>query len=140
MLNLEMETNVKLLGKEQRDISQMEIKRIIKLDMIKKENELSYIYSIISERIFPKREESTKNFIDNLEDISLIIEKRILRKISNFIVIGVGMTLLIVALISYLKEVQAWSNMFAYSFVGIIIFVIGLIIKLKESERLKNEK
>jgi len=128
----------------------MEIKRIIKLDMIKKENEsgfkatlengLSYIYSIISERIFPKREESTKNFIDNLEDISLIIEKRILRKISNFIVIGVGMTLLIVALISYLKEVQAWSNMFAYSFVGIIIFVIGLIMKLKESERLKNEK
>lgn len=102
------------------------------------ENGLGYLSSIISERLFPRREENTETFMNNIDNIIMIIEKRILEKISNFIIIGIGVIFLILTLISYLKESLGWSNVLAYFFVGIITFVIGLIMKLKESGRLKN--
>jgi len=104
------------------------------------ENGLGYLSSIISERVFPRREEGTETFMKNIDDIILLIEKRILGKISNFIIIGVGTVFLIFALLSYLQEYLGWINVLAYFSIGMVIFVIGLMMKVKEYDGLKNGK
>lgn len=104
------------------------------------ENGLGYISSIISEKMYPRRDENTETFMKNIDNTVLTIEKRVLRKILSFIVIGVGTLFLLFALFSYVKESLGWSNSLAYLSLGIIILIIGLILKLNENEGIKNDQ
>jgi len=99
---------------------------------------LSYISQIISASIFPSIVEGAENVINNIEDRIIRIEKRILKKISSFLIIGFGGIFLIFSLFFYLKEFLGWSNSLAFFSIGITVFVIGLLLKLGESDRLKN--
>jgi VIT1/CCC1 family predicted Fe2+/Mn2+ transporter len=96
---------------------------------------LSFISQIISSSIFPQIAEGAEMVMKNVDDRIRKIEKRILRKIFSFLVIGFGVVFLIFALFFFLVEYLRWSNSAAFFSIGITAFVIGLILKLVESEK-----
>ena len=63
------------------------------------------------------------------------ISKRMLRKIYSLLVIAFGGVFLIFALFSFLIDYLHWSNAAAFFSIGIIIFVIGLLLKVAEPDR-----
>lgn len=106
------------------------------MDMIK--DVFSYISNIVSASIFPSIVEGTEMVINNIEGRIIRIEKRLLRKISSLLIIGFGGIFLIFALFFFLTEYLGWNNAAAFFSIGITIFVIGLLLKLGEPDRLKN--
>ena len=95
-------------------------------------NGLHNILKIISASIFPKIAEGAEMVIKDIKDTLIQIERRILKKISFLLIIGFGGVLLIFALLFFLIDFVGWSNAAAFSFIGIIIFVIGLLLKAGE--------
>ena len=87
--------------------------------------------------IIPPLLDSTELVMQNIEKRIKIIEKRIIRKISSFLIISFGGIILIFSLIFYLIEYLKWSKSLAYLSIGIILLIIGLILKVKD---LLNEK
>jgi hypothetical protein len=83
----------------------------------------------------PPIAEGAEMVMKNIDSRILCIEKRILRKISFLIILGFGGVLLIFALLFFLINYLSWSNAVAFFFVGIIIFIIGLILKIRESDK-----
>ncbi|MFH0978045.1 MAG: hypothetical protein V1837_01955 [Candidatus Woesearchaeota archaeon] len=96
---------------------------------------LGYIAQIISASVFPHIAEGAEMVMKTIDDRIIRIEKRIIRKMYSFVIIGFGGVLLIFALFSYLREFLRWSNTAAYFSIGIIVFVIGLLLKIGESDR-----
>ncbi len=96
---------------------------------------LGYLSSIISASIFSPIAEGAQIVMKDIEEKIIQIEKRVLRKLLSFLVIGFGAVFLLFALFSYLREFLGWSNTAAYFSIGITIFVIGLLLKLNESYR-----
>lgn len=103
------------------------------MEMIKEG--LAYISQIISASIFPPIVEGAEMVMKNIEDGIIRIEKRVLRKITSLLIIGFGGVLLIFALFSFLREFLGWSNAAAFFSIGITVFVIGLLLKLAESDK-----
>ena len=110
------------------------------MDMIKDgiKDGLSNISQIISASIFPPIAEGTETVMKNIEDriirIEKRIERRILRKISSLLIIGFGGVFLIFALFFFLIEYLGWSKAAAFFSTGIVVFVIGLLLKAGESD------
>lgn len=90
------------------------------LDKIK--NGFRYISQILSAGI-----------ILPIEDRILRIEKRIMRKMHSLLVIGFGAVLLIFSLFFFFKEFLGWGNAAAFFVIGIVVFIIGLLLKIAES-------
>lgn len=63
------------------------------------------------------------------------MEKRILRKIWSSLIIGLGGVFLIFALFFFLIEYLEWSNAAAFFSIGIVVFVIGLLLKVRGYDR-----
>lgn len=95
---------------------------------------LSYIPQIITTSIFPQIAEGAETIMKNIDDRILRIEKRIIRKVSSLMIIGFGLVFLIFALFFFLTEYLGWSHAVAFFSIGITIFVIGLLLKLRESD------
>jgi VIT1/CCC1 family predicted Fe2+/Mn2+ transporter len=96
---------------------------------------LSFIPQIISATILPPIVEGAEIVMKNVDDRIKQIEKRILRKILSFAIIGFGGLLLIFALFFFLVEYLMWNNSTAFFSIGITVFVVGLILKLSESDK-----
>jgi small-conductance mechanosensitive channel len=103
------------------------------MDIIK--DGLSYISKIISASIFPQMAEGAEMVMNTIDDRLIIIERRILRKISSLLIIGFGGVFLIFALFFFLIEYLGWSSAAAYFSIGITVFVIGLLLKAIASDR-----
>jgi len=103
------------------------------IDVIK--DGLSYIFQIISASILPPIAEGAEMVMNNIEDRIILIQKRFLRKISSLLIIGLGGLFLIFALFFFLREFLGWSNAAAFFSIGIIVFVIGLLLKVGESDK-----
>jgi len=71
----------------------------------------------------------------NIDNRIVLIEKRILRKISTLLIIGFGGVFLILALLFFLIEHLGWSKAAAFFSIGITVFVIGLLLKAGEANR-----
>ena len=102
------------------------------MDVIK--DGLSYISQILSASIIPPITEGADIIMKNVEDRIKRIEKRILRKLSSLMMVGFGGLFLILALFFFLVEFLNWSKAAAAFSIGIIVFVIGLLLKLGESD------
>ena len=96
---------------------------------------LGYVSQIISTSIFSKIVDGSEGVKDNIDEKIIQIEKRILRKMYSLLMIGFGGILLILAFFFSLKEFLGWSNAAASFSIGIIIFVIGLMLKIGEQDR-----
>jgi hypothetical protein len=111
------------------------------MDMIKDgiKDGLSNISQIISASIFPPIAEGTDRVMKNIEDRIIRIEKRIenriLRKITSLLIMGLGAVFLLFALFFFLIEYFGWSKAAAFFSIGMIVFVIGLLLKAGESNR-----
>jgi VIT1/CCC1 family predicted Fe2+/Mn2+ transporter len=116
-------------------VKKVKNKKNIFMNIIK--DVLDYIPKTILASIFPSIVEGTEMVMDNIEGKIMRIEKRIMRKISSFLIIRVGGLFLIFALFFFLKEYLGWSNATAFFYIGITVFVIGIILKLGESDRKK---
>lgn len=92
---------------------------------------LSFFSSIISASLFPPIAQGAKIVMDTIDKRIVLIEKRIVRNLSSLLIIGFGGSFLIFALLFYLRESLAWSNAAAFFSVGITIFVIGLLLRMK---------
>jgi len=103
------------------------------MDVIK--SVLSYISQIISSSIFPQIAEGAEMIMKNIDNRIVLIEKRILRKISTLLIIGFGGVFLILALLFFLIEHLGWSKAAAFFSIGITVFVIGLLLKAGEANR-----
>ncbi|MFH2020272.1 MAG: hypothetical protein ABIJ34_02595 [archaeon] len=103
------------------------------IDMIKEG--LGHIFQILSASIFSPILEGTEIVMKNIEDRIMRIERRILRKLRSFLVIGFGAALLTIAFLFFLVEFLGWSKAAAFFSAGIIVFVIGLLLKLGESNK-----
>lgn len=95
----------------------------------------SFISQVISESILPSITEGTEMVMKKIDDRVLVIEKRIMKKISTFLIIGFGGVFLIFALLFFMIDSLVWSKTLAFFSIGIIVLVIGLILKIRESER-----
>jgi len=102
-------------------------------DMIK--DGLIDVSHIISGSIFPSIAEGTDMVMKNIEERIIRLEKRLLRELSSLMIIGFGAIFLIFALFFFLKEYLGWGNALAFFSIGIIIFVIGLLLKIRGSDR-----
>ncbi|PIN81584.1 hypothetical protein COV13_00825 [Candidatus Woesearchaeota archaeon CG10_big_fil_rev_8_21_14_0_10_32_9] len=98
------------------------------MEMIKEV--LGYIPQIISASVFSPIAQSTELIMKNIEERIMQMEKRIMRKISSLLIIGIGAIFLIFALFFFLLEFLGWSSTAAFFSIGIIIFVIGLLLKV----------
>ncbi len=100
------------------------------MDMIK--DGLSYIPQIISASIFTPISEGTDMVMKTIENRMIKIENRIFRKISSFLTIWFGMIFMAFAFFFFLIEFFRWNYASAFFTVGIIIFMIGLLLKAGE--------
>jgi pilus assembly protein TadC len=103
------------------------------MDLIK--NGFSYISQTFFASTFSQITEGAEQVMDNIENRLIQTEKIILRRLSSFLIIGLGIVFLIFALFFFMKEFLNLSNFVSSFFIGIIILVIGLVMKIKESER-----
>ena len=95
-------------------------------------NGLSNLTKAISESIFSPIVDNTEKIIKNIEDKLLLMEKRIIRKISSLLIMGFGAILLIFALFFFLIESLNWNKAEALFAIGIIILIIGLLLRKGE--------
>lgn len=91
---------------------------------------LGYISQIILAGIFPQIAEGADLVIKNIENRIIRMETRMLRKISSFLLILCGGIFLVFSLFFFLIEFLGWSKAAAFFSIGIIVFVIGLMLKL----------
>ena len=103
------------------------------VDIIK--DTLSFISQVITANILPSIAEGTEIVINNIEDKVLRIETRIMRKMSSYLIIGLGTLFLIFALFFFLTENIGLSKAAGFFSIGITIFVIGLLLKIRGSDR-----
>ncbi len=96
---------------------------------------LHYFSELVSAIIFPPLAEGAEMIMKNIDDRIIQIEERILRKVFSFLVIGFGGVFLIFSLFFLLIEYLHWSNAAAFFSIGITIFVIGLLLKIANSEK-----
>ncbi len=92
---------------------------------------LSFFSSIVSASLFPPIAQGAEIIMDTIDRRIVLIEKRIVSNLSSLLIIGFGGAFLIFALLSYLRESLAWSNAAAFFSIGITIFVIGLLLRVK---------
>ncbi|MGV8086882.1 MAG: hypothetical protein ACP5N1_04585 [Candidatus Woesearchaeota archaeon] len=107
------------------------------MDMLKdslKEG-LSTISNIIISSITPPIVDGAATIMKNMEEKIIKIEKRILRKLYTFLIIGCGVIFLILAFFFFLTEYLEWSNAIAFFSLGIIVFVTGLLIQIGGSNK-----
>ena len=95
------------------------------------------IFQIISEGVFPQIAEGAEIIIKKIDQKIIETEKRILRKMYFLSIIWLGGVFLIFGLFFYLTEFLGWDRALAFFSLGIIIFVIGLLLKIWD---LNNEK
>lgn len=95
---------------------------------------LSFVSQIVSASIVSPIADGAEIVMKNIDERIMRVEKRILRKLTSFIIIGCGALFLILALFFFLIDYLRWSKAIAFVSIGIIIFVIGLILKLRESD------
>ncbi|MDP3917045.1 MAG: hypothetical protein Q8Q42_02040 [Nanoarchaeota archaeon] len=88
---------------------------------------LTYIFSPIGE--------GTQMIMKNVKEGAMNIEKRILRKIYSILVIGLGLVFIIFGFFFFLTESLGWSKSAVYLTIGIIIFIVGLLLKIGESNK-----
>ena len=103
------------------------------MDIIKEG--LGYVSKIITASILPPIAEGAEVIMKDIEERIMLIQKRMLRKISSLVIIGFGAVLLIFALFFFLTESLGWSKAVAFFSIGIIVFVTGLLLKIRESDR-----
>jgi len=103
--------------------------------MSKIKDGLSAVSHVVSASIVPHIEEGARKVMKNIDDRIIIIENRIIKKISSLLIIGLGGMFLTFALLFFLTEYLGWSNALAFFSIGIIIFVVGLILKLGEKNK-----
>ncbi len=99
------------------------------MDVIK--DGLHKISHTISASIVSPITDGAETVMKNLDERILRIENRILKKISYSIVLGIGGIFLVFALFFLLIEYLGWSNAAAFFSIGITLFVIGLVLKLR---------
>ena len=90
---------------------------------------LGYISQIISASIFPPMAEGADMVMRTVEERLMRMQKRILRRMSTLMIICFGGVLLILSFLFFLIEYLAFSKAAAFFSIGIIIFVIGLLLK-----------
>ncbi|MDP4039820.1 MAG: hypothetical protein Q8P57_04560 [Candidatus Pacearchaeota archaeon] len=95
------------------------------MDMIKKG--LTYLFSPLGG--------GTQIIMGTIEDKMIKIEKRILRKIYSILVIGLGLVFIIFGIFFFLMESLGWSKTAVYLTIGITIFIVGLLLKIGESNK-----
>jgi len=96
---------------------------------------LSYLSRIVSASILPPIVESSEVIMKNIDERVLRIEKRILKKIVSLFIIGFGVTFLIFSLLFFLIEHAGWSVSVSFFSIGITIFVMGLLLIMKQIEK-----
>ena len=100
---------------------------------------LSQVAHIVAASVFPPIAEGAEFVMKTIDARILRIEQRILRKLSSLLIIGFGGVFLMLGIFFFLREYALWSNAAAFFSIGIIVFVIGLLLKIGESERQKTD-
>jgi len=103
------------------------------MDVIK--SVLGSISQVILASVLPPIAEGAESVMKKIEDRLVIIEKRIIRKIYSLMLICVGGLFLVFSLLFFLIEYLNWSKTTAFFSIGILIFVIGLLLKIGESDK-----
>ncbi len=94
---------------------------------------LGYILQILSATIVPPMVNGAELVMQNIDDRMLLIERRILRKATSFCISGLGGLFLLFALFFALKEFLGWGDAAASFSIGIVVLIIGLLLKAGES-------
>jgi VIT1/CCC1 family predicted Fe2+/Mn2+ transporter len=98
---------------------------------------LSHVSNVISASVVPTITEGAEKVMKNIDNRIILIEKRIFRKMSSLIILGFGGVFLILALLFFLIDYLGWSKAVAFFSIGIIVFVVGLLLKINESDNKK---
>jgi VIT1/CCC1 family predicted Fe2+/Mn2+ transporter len=96
---------------------------------------ISHVSHIISASAVPTIEEGARKVMKNIDDRIILVENRIIKKISSLIILGFGVIFLIFAFLFFLTEYLGWSYAVSFFSIGITIFVLGLILKLGEKNK-----
>ena len=96
---------------------------------------VNYLSRGVLGNLFSQLAEAPEKIMDDIDERILKIENRIIKKLSFLLVTGFGGIFLIFALLFFLKERFGFGNAAAFFFIGITIFVAGLLLKIWELER-----
>jgi len=93
---------------------------------------LGYVAHRILANIALPITESVEKGMQDIEARTIRIEERAVRKMFSFAVIGFGAAFMLVALFFFLRESLGWSNSEAYSSIGALMLIIGLLLNAGE--------
>lgn len=96
---------------------------------------LDNIKKIILSSIFPPVLDGAEIVIRRIENRLIIMEKQILRRITTFMIICFGGVFLIFSFLFFQIEFLGLSKTMSFFLIGIIILIIGLILKFNEYNR-----
>lgn len=103
-------------------------------------NTLKYISQGILLGIAAQIVEGTKFIFESIDRRVIKTERKILNNLYLFLLMGFAGVFLILAFFSYLKEFVGLSDTMAYLIMGVIILLVGLLIKKGVLKGGENEK
>ena len=92
---------------------------------------LNFVSQIISTSILSPVTEGAEVIMQKIEDRIELMEKRILRKLSSLLITAFGAIFLIFALLFFFIDYLKWSTYLSFFIIGVIIFIIGLLLKVR---------
>jgi len=96
---------------------------------------LSYFSQFLTVGIVPPAVECADIVLKNIDGRIILMEKRILAKAYSLITLSFGGVLLILSIFFFMTEYLGRSNTLAFFSIGILVIGIGLLLKLRESDR-----
>jgi hypothetical protein len=78
---------------------------------------------------------SADGVMKNIEDRIMHLQQRLLKRIYIAAFMGGGAVLLAIATLFFMIEELRWSNALSFFSIGSIIFLIGLLLKFRESDK-----
>lgn len=85
----------------------------------------------VSDILFPEIAKGAGEVLDTVEAKALVIETKLIRKLTAAATIGVAAVFLMLAGLFYLIEYQGMSKALAFLIIGVIVLVFGMYMQIK---------
>lgn len=90
---------------------------------------ISAVSDVLFSQVFSRLNNATQNLMDTVKSNMMQLQERMAEKLFSSLLIGLGIISLVVAIFFYLREYVAVTKTQAFFGVGIILLLIGYVLK-----------
>lgn len=103
-------------------------------------DKIKTVAGTVSDIFFPQLAKGAGEILDTVESKALVIEAKIVQKLTAAATIGVAFIFLMFAGLFYLIEYRGISKALAFLIVGLIVLLFGMYMQIKSLLEEKKEK